>query len=113
VVWFVDCELNGCGNPPKKILQDERLKQVLSGVQFREARIIEGPPPTSLKILPGRGVYKETRQNFEGKGFTGKSHETKDLWLGDRSWCRLRLGHHLFTGRALASSDVTRRLCKA
>jgi hypothetical protein len=42
VVWFVDCELNGCGNPPKKILQDERLKQVLSGVQFREARIIEG-----------------------------------------------------------------------
>ena len=44
LVWFVDGELGGWGNPPKKILQDERLKQVLSGVQFREARIIEGPP---------------------------------------------------------------------
>jgi len=48
LVWFVDCELGGCGNSPKKILPDERLQQVLSGVQFREARIIEGPPPIHL-----------------------------------------------------------------
>jgi hypothetical protein len=51
LVWFVDCELGGCGNPPKKILQDERLKQVLSGVQLREARIIEGPPPNLSENL--------------------------------------------------------------
>jgi len=80
LVWFVDCELGGCGNSPKKILPDERLQQVLSGVQFREARIIEGPPPyTSLKTLPGRGVYQETRQNLEGEGFTGQSPEKKGL----------------------------------
>jgi hypothetical protein len=48
LVWFVDCELGGCGNSPKKVLPDERLQQVLSGVQFREARIIEGPPPIHL-----------------------------------------------------------------
>jgi hypothetical protein len=46
LAWFVvDRELGGWGNSPKKILPDERLQQVLSGVQFREARIIEGPPP--------------------------------------------------------------------
>ena len=48
LVWFVDCELGGCGNSPRKILPDERLQPVLSGLQFREARIIEGPPPTHL-----------------------------------------------------------------
>ena len=114
LVWFVDCELGGCGNPPKKILQNESLKQVLSGVQFREARIIEGPPPQPLsKSYPGAESAKRPGKILRGKGFTGQSLEKKGLVVGDRSWCGLRLGHHLFTGRALASSDVTRRLGKA
>lgn len=79
LVWFVDCELGGCGNPPKKILQDERLQQVLSGFSFGKPASSRVIPSTSLKTLPGRGVYKETRQNIEGKGFTGQSLEKKGL----------------------------------
>ena len=83
LVWFVDGELSSCGNPPKKILQDERLKQVLSGVQFWEARIIEGPPPNlSENLTRARSLHKETRQNLEGKGFTGQNLEKKGLVVG-------------------------------
>lgn len=64
LVWFVG-ELGGCGKPWKKILQDERLKQVLSGVQFREGRIIEGPPNLSENLTRARSLPGD-RQHFEG-----------------------------------------------